>query len=303
MKFISADFLNSILHSDKNHIKPDFMIIGTQKGGTTSLYKYISKHPNFLRGHFNKEKEIQFFSCYYPEGLKWYEKNFPTVKEKELTERKLQSKIITGEASTTYLFFPLCPKRIFQYKKDLKLIVMLRNPVYRAFSAYSYYVMHKQLQNPDYKVISFENFFLRESLEEHTTFELFFMHQSKKTYNRSIIDGCLHDHLAYLNLKNSKYVEQLKNWFEYFPKEQFLFIKSEDFFQNPQNTFKDVCQFLEIPEIEPDKYTVENKGPDSNYKNLNQSTKLFLADYFEPYNQELYKLLNRDFNWYEETVR
>lgn len=72
---------------------PEFIIVGTQKGGTTSLYNYLKTHPK-MKLHNNKE--IHFFDRYYTRGMSWYKSWFPL---------KIYSKV-TGEATPNYMFYP-----------------------------------------------------------------------------------------------------------------------------------------------------------------------------------------------------
>ena len=97
---------------------PDFIIIGAQRCGTSSLYRYLSKHPDVT---LNKIKEVHYFSTRFFMGLEWYKTHFP-------------KKGFTGEGSPYYFFHPLSPQRIHEALPNVKLILMLRNPVDRAYS-------------------------------------------------------------------------------------------------------------------------------------------------------------------------
>ena len=100
---------------------PDFIIIGAQMCGTTSLYDYLAKHPNVLLSYV---KEIHFFDHSYNKGLLWYRSFFPL--------RIIKGKRMTGEASPYYIFHSHSAKRIAKTLPSVKLIVMLRNPVDRS---------------------------------------------------------------------------------------------------------------------------------------------------------------------------
>src|SRR5438874_9257675 len=112
---------------------PDFLIIGTQRGGTTALYHYIKTHPCIEPA---TATEVHFFDKRFSKGLGWYRGHFPTRIEKYYAERLRGRALLTGEASSSYLFYPHAPKRVAKAIPHIKLIVLLRNPVDRAYSQY-----------------------------------------------------------------------------------------------------------------------------------------------------------------------
>ena len=91
----------------------DFLIIGAQRSGTTSLYNYLIKHPKILSA---TKKEIHFFDRYFKKGFNWYESHFLPKKKGYLR----------GEATPYYLYHPLSSERIFKVFPDVKLIIILR---------------------------------------------------------------------------------------------------------------------------------------------------------------------------------
>src|SRR5229473_3108964 len=111
---------------------PDFVIIGTQRGGTTSLYNYLAEHPSIGAASI---KEVHFFdTSHYKQGLAWYRAHFPPFVQKYYTQHVQKQAFITGEASPYYLFHPFAARRMANSLPHVKLIVMLRNPVDRAYS-------------------------------------------------------------------------------------------------------------------------------------------------------------------------
>ena len=114
---------------------PDFIIIGCQRGGTTSLYNYITSHPDVEPA---SQKELHFFDYNFDKGLDWYKDQFPDNK-------------ITGETSPYYIIHPHAPRRIAQAKPDVKILILLRNPGDRAYSHYNLEVKigHEKLSFED----------------------------------------------------------------------------------------------------------------------------------------------------------
>ena len=112
--------------------KPNFFCIGAQKCGTTSLFNLLVEHEDIF---LPSVKEDHFFDVdeRFNKGLDWYLDQY----FKDANNEK-----IVGSITPDYLFFNKCPKRIFNLLgKDIKLIIILRNPVDRA---YSHYLMSKR---------------------------------------------------------------------------------------------------------------------------------------------------------------
>ena len=102
---------------------PNFIIAGTPKAGTTSLYHYLSKHPDIFLPF---RKEILYFDSSYHKGLPWYERHF----------RGYNGQKAVGDITPSYLHNPCVPKRIAQTLPGVKLVCILRDPVERAYSHY-----------------------------------------------------------------------------------------------------------------------------------------------------------------------
>src|SRR5438105_3273690 len=116
-----------------SRLLPDHLIIGTQRAGTTSLYKYLVKHPAIAHA---LTKELRFFDLHYDRGFGWYRSRFPSVRHRERLRRAKGLSMIVGESSPDYLFHPYAPARIARDLPNAKLVVLLRNPVDRADSPY-----------------------------------------------------------------------------------------------------------------------------------------------------------------------
>ena len=95
-------------------------------------------------------------------------------------------------------------------------------------------------------------------------------------------------------LARGRYIEFIKNWLDFFPKQQLLILKSEDFYAGAAETVQQVLEFLELPEYQLPEYQNANPG---SYQRVNESVRDCLSDYFKPYNQELEEYLGRRFDW------
>ena len=255
---------------------PDFVIIGAQKCGTTSLYSFVVKHPSIAPA---SQKEVHYFSVRYKFGEQWYRSNFPTNLSRRHFYKKTGQKLLSGEASPAYIFYPTVPDRMREILPDIKLIAILRNPVDRAYSQYHHNIRHNN------ETLSFEKAI---ELEEE---------RCAGERERLISDSDFvpvhyrrHSYLA-----RGIYADQLKNWFKHYSKKQFLILTTEDLRKNPQQALDQVFDFLGLSPFNVENLTDHNVG---NYKEkMNEDTRKFLVEYFRPHNERLYKLLQRGFDW------
>ena len=261
-------------------VLPDFLVIGVVKGGTTSLFSNLAAHPCFFG---QSKKEIHFFNKpeNFCKGNLWYRSNFPTMFKKYHRQHVLKKIFITGEATPVYLIHPLVPQRVSKVLPHVKLIVMLRNPIDRAFSHY-----HHEVGNGR-EHLSFEEAIKDEErrLEMEIDMDRRFQDEDYDSYSRR----------PRPYLARGIYWKQLQNWFLFYPREQFLIIKSEDYFNDPATVFQEVNKFLGLPNYELAVFKNQNKG--SYLSTKSEKTRNYLADYYKPHNQKLYQLLNRDFGW------
>ncbi len=122
---------------------PAFVIVGAQRGGTTSLYRYLAAHPGVLPA---SRKELHYFTNRHDRGPDWYRSQFPPT----------PPGTITGESTPYYLFHPHAPRRLHAFAPDVKLIVLLRNPVDRAYSHYQLQVRRRHETLPFEEAIARE---------------------------------------------------------------------------------------------------------------------------------------------------
>ena len=200
------------------HRKPDFLIVGAQKAGTTWLWKMLDEHPATM---LPAEKEIHYFgsSELYAKGPDWYYERFADIGQER----------VTGEASTSYLsermpfFFasenelqyddtlPKLPELVATQLPDVKIIVSLRDPVRRAISAYSHWMRKGRLS---------VSAGLRRTVEAHPRLRI---------------------------LEMGDYSTHLGAWFDVFPREQILVqIFEDDICTNAVDGLRRTFKFLGI---------------------------------------------------------
>lgn len=244
-------------------IAPKFMVIGGEKCGTTSLYHYINGHPQFLP---SIEKELDFFDLEFGRGIDWYLAHFPPVPRDDL--------FLTGEVSANYIYHLHAPQRVWEIFPEIKLIVLLRNPVDRTVSRY-----HMLLKNGA----------SQKSFEKTVTAEINKLQKSivGNEIPWEILNRCRH-------IGNSLYLYHLQRWLNLFPKEQVLIIPSEDLYQNPAATLKNIFTFLDVKDYQLPEYKKYNSG---SYAPISEQMREQLANFFRPHNQKLEEYLGRQFSW------
>lgn len=253
----------------RERVLPNFIIIGVQKGGTSSLFNYLLQNPNILPGY---KKEVKFFDGNHHKGLDWYRYNFPLMTQME------EPLVQTGEASPSYVFHPLVPQRIKEALPNIKLVLLLRNPVARAYSHYQGNL------RKGHEALSFEEAIEQEQSRLEGEKEAIIADQQYPMYK----------YLVYSYLARGRYIEQIRNWLKTFSLEQILLLRSEDLFNNPQEVYTRVLAFLGLPDWKIDIFEIINVG---RYETMKPQTEQKLREYFNPYNQELYEFVGRDFGW------
>lgn len=238
---------------------PDFIVVGVGKCGTTSLWEYLSCHPQVLLPH---KKELNFFTAtQYGLGWEWYLSHFPAITDYE--------DLVTGEASPSYFNNPYALEHIPKIGKT-KVIILLRHPVNRLLSWYHHNLRDGQERRNLAEVIKGEiELFQSDSL-------------NPKAANISYI-------------ANSIYLKPVQKWLDLMPKNQVLIIQTEELAANPAKTMQQTFDFLKLPHYQPIDYIQHNKG----HYDFSHDHRLIqtLTDFFHPHNQQLEKLLNRKFNW------
>ncbi|ACK72573.1 sulfotransferase [Gloeothece citriformis PCC 7424] len=256
-------------------VLPDFLIVGAQKAGTTSLYYYLKQHPQIMGASQN---EVHFFDYKFHKGLLLYKSYFPTQREIYQKQEKLEKKVLTGETSPYYLFHPLVPKRIATLLPEVKIIIILRNPVARTYSHYQHEVRKGR------ETLTFEEALKQEKNRLKGEVDKIMSKENYYSYN----------HACFAYIERSKYIEQIKKYCELLKQENLLILSSEEFFYNPQEVYNEVLKFLGL-----DSFSIMDKNP----KNVGSYNKTAiplenkLREYYQPYNQQLYDYLQKDFGW------
>lgn len=245
---------------------PNFLIIGAQKAGTTALYAYLRRHPDITGPSW---KEVSFFDRHYVRGEAWYRGNFPNA---------LRARGLIGEASPSYLFHPLAPRRASALVPGAKLIALVRNPVDRAFSHYQHEVALRREPLSFEEALAAEDERLRGEEAKIRADPAYF---SQAWWN-------------YTYRARGRYAEQLERWLTFFPREHLLVLPSDELLAQPARVHARVLDFLGAA---PQPLQAYPRVFERRYEPMRAETRSLLArDFAEP-NLALYELLGRDLGW------
>ena len=238
---------------------PDFLIIGSAKCGTTFLKENLNKNPDI----FIPRNEIDFFSSNYRMGMEWYKSHF-------FYNNKIQ-----GDKSPSYIYDKTSHKRMFNHLPNAKLILLLRNPVARAFSNWSMRINKKSIGN----INGVDTYNFNELVD----------HYFQWIEHTDIIKNNPLD-----IIETGKYIEQIESLLQFYPKESLRIYIYEDVFLNSEASLeflRDVHGFLNIKYDK--KYTLNKVIRSGRYKSeLELDTAKKLSDFYKPYNERLSKFLN-----------
>lgn len=254
---------------------PGFLIVGAQRSGTTSLFKTLIQHPAVARPFLRKG--VHFFDNRYERGLDWYRGNFPLTATSRL--RRLGSAgPLTGESSPYYMFHPLAPWRIARDLPEVKLLVLLRDPVERAYSAHSHELARGYETEPFERALALEPARLAGERERMA---------SDEGYRSAHVQ-----HNAYLT--RGHYVEQLRALEAAVGRHRVLVLDSDDFFTTPDVVWRDICGFLGLPlgtEIAFERHNARQRAP------LDSALRQRLREHYSPYDEELTAWWGRVPSW------
>jgi hypothetical protein len=254
----------------RQRAEPDFLVIGAQRSGTTSLYAYICEHPRVLPA---LRKEVHFFDDRFSKGVSWYRAHFPLLQEMQ----RASDVALTGEGSPYYLFHPAVPGRVAQTLPRVRLIAVLRNPIDRAYSHYQHEVRMRR------ETLSFQEAVNRE--QERLADEGQKLLDGRSRFSRN--------HRSFSYLARGVYVDQLLAWERFFSRDRLLILNSEELFANPDAVLERTFAHLGLPTGASRHYNRKYPG----YATMDQTLRNRLAEHFQPHNLRLYQYLGRRFDW------
>jgi len=270
---------------------PDFLIIGAQKAGTVALLRYLRQHPEVI----GADKEIGFFSTNnYYKGIKWYKRQLPII---------FGRKKLVFEKTPEYIYYPDAPERIREYSKNIKLILLLRNPIQRAFSGWNHYQKY---------YYSWDNY-SKEKLINRININL------GVEYGKHMVDflnepvykdfyDCVKEEIDLINkdifryepgfVRRGIYYNQIKNYLKYFDKKQLLIIESSEMRNKKEEVLNNVTDLLGISAFDFSKIDLKDAHK-SKYKGnkIDEKSEKFLKKFYKPYNEKLFNLIGKKYEW------
>jgi hypothetical protein len=268
---------------------PSAIIIGSKKCGTRALLKFIGAHPNVSAAG----AEIHYFDRFYHMGDEWYRQQMPVSNQHQITIEKTPKYLIDKQA----------PERVYQMNPKTKLIVVLRNPVVRAVSEYvqSQWKKKRSVIRPTSD----------QAQTDSQRFEQMLYEKRLNSSSRTI-------RANWAIVRNGLYYQHIKNWLEYFPLDQFLFINGEQLIREPSIEIDKLQSFLNLKPAIKREHFVHNrrkgfaciiKPIDSKqvkclsdqkgrkHPVIDTSILNDLKDFYRPTNQKLFNLINEKPWW------
>lgn len=259
---------------------PDFLIIGTKRGGTTSMWNWLVDHPAVLpmfpgpRGL----KSTDYFFEGGQAGERWYRSHFHSTAYRSAVTRRRGYPVVTGEASPLYMYDPRVCAQVSQLMPQVKVIIQLRNPVKRAVSHWQ----ERVKQGVEH--LSFPDALAAEA--GRTEGQLARMMEDASYYSQA------YDWYSYRD--RGIYRPQVERWLAAFPADQVMIVQSEDFSRDEQGTMDQVSDFLGIPRHQRPAYGRHNQSPPVA---VDPGILRELGDFYRPHNRELSSLLGTDYGW------
>ncbi len=205
---------------------PGFLIVGAQRSGTTSMYRTLDQHPAILKAVLHKG--VHYFDTGYGHGLGWYQGHFPLRARAALARRATGDEPLTFESSPYYLFHPLAAGRISRDLPGVRLLVLVRDPVERAYSAHAHELARGYETEPFERALELEDERLAGEAERIVAEPGYLSHS--------------HQHHAYLT--RGLYADQLDRLAQAAGRDRIHVVDSGRFFTDPEPVYDGVLEFL-----------------------------------------------------------
>lgn len=240
---------------------PGYLVVGTKRGGSTSLADWINQHPEVAP--CRTRKGTHYFDVNHSRGWNWYLSRF---------EGSSPAWKITGEASPYYMFHPLAPERISRELPDAKLVILLRDPIARAWS------QHRYETEKGYETQKFERALDLEAVRTAGEEDRL---RCDPTYQ-----SFAHRHHTYLS--RGHYAEQLERLYRFFPREQVLVLRTEELFAEPHGQLDRVWEHLGVSRVRL--HSLKRHKETSKASTMSLHALERLQEYYAPWNTKLYEL-------------
>jgi Sulfotransferase domain len=255
---------------------PSFLIVGAQRSGTTSMYRALSQHDAVLKAVLHKG--IHYFDIDYHRGMGWYQGHFPLRARARRVQRSVGTAPVTFESSPYYMFHPLAAQRIAKDLPGVKLLVLLRDPVERAYSAHAHELARGYETERFERALELEASRLAGEAERLIADPRYLSHS--------------HQHQAYRT--RGQYIEQLERLERHFGRDRIHVVDSSAFWADPEPVFSGVLDFLGLPQCASVALERHNARP---RVDMPDTLRKELSEHFRPYDERLVSWLGRELSW------
>jgi hypothetical protein len=255
---------------------PGFLIVGAQRGGTTSMYQTVSQHPAVMRAVLHKG--VHYFDTGYDHSLAWYQGHFPLRAQAALTRRAAGEVPLTFESSPYYMFHPLAAERISRDLPGVKLLVLVRDPVERAYSAHAHELARGYETEPFEQALELEDQRLAGEAERIVSQPGYHSHS--------------HQHHAYLT--RGLYADQLERLDKLFGADRVHVVDSGRFFTEPEPVYDGVLDFLGLRHHDYPAFERHNARPRSP---MPETLRTRLNEHFQAADERLTHWLGQPPSW------
>jgi hypothetical protein len=265
---------------------PDFLLIGTKRGGTTSLYYDLLTVPQIVTlfpsarylPKANETKGMHFFDSNYHRGLRWYRSYLPTERSRERAQRRIGRPVIVGEASPYYLFHPLAAERAHAAVPEAKLLLLLRDPVQRTYSHW------KERRRSNAEPLDFDAALAAE--------ESRLAGEEQKLIDDPRYYSYAHEQQSYV--AQSRYVRALRRWADLYGMDRIHVVASEEYYADQSGTVARVARFLGVDGSSVAAGARMNAAPG---EKLSPELRARLSAMFADDNARLEEMIGRSLPW------
>jgi Sulfotransferase domain len=256
---------------------PSFLIVGAERCGTSSMYEVLRWHPAVFSAILPR-KEVHYFDYNYARPLSWYRCHFPLHARAARAARGAGVAPVAFEASPSYMCHPLAPERIARDLPGVKLIVMLRDPVARAYSSHTMRAGWGVETEPFERALELEDSRLAGEAERMAT------DPSYVGYNWR--------HFAYR--ARGQYAEQLEQLERLVGRDRIHVIDSGEFFTSPGRVYDQVLDFLGLPHVG---HTAFDPPRTRSRPPMPDSVRKALEEHYRPHDERLAAWLGHEPSW------
>ncbi|VDN56299.1 unnamed protein product [Dracunculus medinensis] len=267
---------------------PKAIIIGVKKAGTRALLEFLRLNPSIKA----PGPEVHFFDRYFDKGFEWYRNQMPLTNSSD----------ITLEKTPAYFISKTAPERVWKFDKNMRLLVVTRNPITRAISDYTQALSKRKKGSilPTFEKMVFSN----------ETKGL----PSRRKNNQ--LDRKYGVNSSWGAIRIGIYHRFVKRWLQFFPLEQFHFVDGERLIINPASEIRIVEHFLGVkPTVQSSNFVTDpikgfpcvlrldntmhclGKTKGRAHPQVREDVLKKLRAFYAPENEKFFKLINNRFHW------